>query len=173
MHKNFVEDCDRDRPDGGCRPPRGWGNIRGAILYGPNAGGLGYRAAGHDMIEAALREEHSTTYYVDADVFAHVGAWPGLMVVKGTWDYVEGLEGSLAAYGRAREPKEIWVFRGPHSLASQAPENMRLAGARMAAFAEAAVLGRAQVEGAQRPRDLKALVGSSPDHWEPTTAPGR
>ena len=173
MHKNFVEDCDRDRPDGGCRPSRGWANIRGAILYGPNAGGLGYRVAGHDMIEAALRLEHNTAYYVDADVFAKVGTWPGLMVVKGTWDYVEGLEGSLDAYRRAREPKDIFVFRGPHSLASQDAENMRLAGARMAAFAEAAVLGRAQVESALRPRDLKELVGSSPSHWEPTNAPKR
>ena len=173
MHKNFVEDCDRDRPDGGCRPPLGWTNIRGAILYGPNAGGLGYRVAGHDMVEAALRLERNTTYYVDADVFAKVGMWPGLLIVKGIWDYVEGLEGSLDAYSRARGPKDIFVFRGPHSLASQDAENMRLAGARMVAFAEAAVLGRAQVEGALRPRDLKELVGSSPGHWEPTTAPKR
>ena len=99
--------------------------------------------------------------------------WPGLLVVEGTWDYVEGLEGSLDAYNRAREPKDIAVFRGPHSLASQDAENMRWAGARMVAFAEAAVLGRAQVEGALRPRDLKELVRSSPDHWEPTTAPER
>lgn len=173
MHKNFVEDCDRDRPDGGCKPPRGWTNIRGAILYGPNSGGLGYRVAGHDMIEAALRLEHNTTYYVDSDVFAKVGTWPGLLIEKGLWDYVEGMEGAFDTYNRAREPKDIFVFRGPHSLASQNPENMRLAGARMAAFAEAAVLGKPQVEGARRPRDLKELVGSSPGHWEPTTAPER
>jgi hypothetical protein len=30
-------------------------NIEGAILHGPNSGGLGYRVAGHDMAEAALR----------------------------------------------------------------------------------------------------------------------
>ena len=81
------------------------------------------------MIEAALRLEHSTTHYVDSDVFAKFGKWPGLMIAKGTWDYVEGLEGSLDAYRRPREPREIFVFRGPHSLATQNPENMRLVGA--------------------------------------------
>ena len=171
MHKNFVEDCDRDVPDGACGPALGRPNIKGAILYGPNSGGLGYRAAGHDMIEAALRLEYNTTYYVDSDVFANIGKWPGLMIAKGTWDYVEGLEGSLAAYRRARGPKEIFVFRGPHPLATQNPENMRLVGARMAAFAEAAVLGRPSVAGARVPEDLRNLVASSPDHWELTTAP--
>jgi hypothetical protein len=57
MHKNFVEDCDRDVPDGACRPPLGRANIKGVILYGPNSAGVGYRLAGHDMIEAALRTE--------------------------------------------------------------------------------------------------------------------
>ena len=171
MHKNFVEDCDRDVPDGTCGPALGRTNIKGAILYGPNSAGLGYRVAGHDMVEAALRLEYNTTYYLDSDVFASIGKWPGLMIAKGTWDYVEGLEGSLAAYQRAREPKEIFVFRGPHPLAPQNPENMRLVGARMAAYAEAAVLGRPSVPGARAPADLRDLVASSPDHWELTTAP--
>ncbi len=171
MHQNFVEDCDRDLPGGGCRPALGRPNVKGAILYGSNSGGLGTCVAGHDMVEAALREEYNTTYYVDSDVFAHIGDWPALMIAKGTWDYVEGLEGSLAAYRRAREPREIFVFHGPHVLATQSPENMRLVGARMAAFATAAVLGRPTVPGAHAPRDLRDLVLSSPDHWESTTNP--
>ncbi len=171
MHKNFVEDCDRDVPDGGCRPALARPNIKGAILYGPNSGGLGYRVAGHDMVEAALRLEYNTTYYPDSDVFANIGKWPALMIVKGTWDYVEGLEGSLEAYRRAREPKEIFVFRGPHPLATQSPDNMRLVGQRMAAFATAAVLGQSAVPGAHAPADLRDLVLSSPDFWERTTAP--
>ena len=173
MHKNFFEDCDRDLPDGGCRPALGRPNIKGAILYGPNSGGLGTRVAGHDMVEAALREEYNTTYYVDSDVSAHIGDWPALMIAKGTWDYVEGLEGSLDAYRRAREPKEIFVFRGPHVLATQSPENMRLVGARMVAFARAAVLGLPRVPGAHAPADLRDLVTSSADHWERTTDPAR
>lgn len=63
------------------------------------------------------------------------------------------------------------MFRGPHPLATQNPENMRLVGARMAAYAEAAVLGRPSVSGARAPADLRDLVASSLDHWELTTAP--
>ena len=171
MHKNFVEDCNYDLPDGGCKAPRGWANLKGAILYGPNSAGLGYRQAGHDLIEAALRNDYNTTYYPDGKVLANIGRWPGLLVVKGTWDYVEGLEGSLDAYRRAQEPKDIFVFRGPHQLNTQSPDNMRLAGERMVAFARAAVLGSRQVEGSLHPADLKMLVLSSPDFWETTTAP--
>jgi pimeloyl-ACP methyl ester carboxylesterase len=171
MQKNFVQDCDRDIPDGLCHPALGRPNIKGAILYGPNAAGLGYRVAGHDMIEAALRTEYNTTYYVDSDVFANVGKWPALMIVKGTWDYVEGLEGSLEAWRMAREPKEIFVFRGPHPLATQNAENMRLVGIRMASFARAAVLGERRADGASAPSSLKELVLSSPNYWELTTDP--
>ena len=173
MQKNFVRDCDLDVPDGRCQPALGLPNIKGAILYGPNSGGLGYRPAGHDMIEAALRTEYNTTYYPDSDVFANIDKWPGLLIVKGTWDYVESMEGSLEAFRRAREPKEIYLFRGPHPLATQNPENMRLAGARMVAFARAAVLGQPKVEGAHVPADLRELVTASPDFWERTTAPAQ
>ncbi len=173
MQKNFVRDCDLDVPNGACRPALARPNIKGAILYGPNSGGLGYRPAGHDMIEAALRTEYNTTYYPDSDVFANIGTWPGLLIVKGTWDYVESMEGSLDAFRRAREPKEIYLFRGPHPLATQNPENMRLAGSRMVAFARAAVLGQPKVEGAHAPADLRDLVTASPDFWERTTTPDR
>lgn len=173
MQKNFVRDCDLDVPDGRCQPALGRQNIMGAILYGPNSGGLGYRPAGHDMIEAALRTEYNTTYYPDSDVFANIDKWPGLLIVKGTWDYVESMEGSLAAYRRAREPKEIYLFRGPHPLATQSPENMQRAGARIVAFARAAVLGRPTVDDAHIPADLRDLVTASPDFWERTTAPAQ
>lgn len=171
MHKNFVADCDRDVPDGGCQSPRGWTNIKGAILYGPNSAGLGYRVAGHDLIEAALREEYNTTYYVDSEVYAGISRWPAIQIVKGTWCYVEGLEGSLEAYRRGTGLKDIFVFRGPHELPTQAPANMAAAGDRMARFAVAAATGAKTVPGATPPADLKALVTSSQDVWEVTTAP--
>ncbi|WP_043832066.1 hypothetical protein [Muricoccus aerilatus] len=173
MQQNFVADCDRDLPDGACRPPLDRTNIRGAILYGPNSGGLGWRVAGHDMVEAALRVERNTTYYPDGDVLAGVERWPALLIVKGTWDYVEGLEGSFSVLRRARGLRDILVFRGPHPLQTQHEENMRLVGLRMATFARAAVLGQRSVEGAHEPADLRALVLSSPPYWEATTPPGR
>src|SRR5918993_2385741 len=114
---------------------------------------------------------YNTTYYPDSRVLAGIGKWPGLQVVRGTWDYVEGLEGSFDAYNRASRLKDIFVFLGPHALNTQNPEAMRLAGQRMAAFAKAAVLGRKQIEGVVQPSNLKDVVASSPGHWETTTAP--
>ncbi|WP_108398483.1 hypothetical protein [Devosia submarina] len=173
MQKNFVENCNFDVPDAGCEEPVGLDNIKGAILYGPNSAGLGYRVAGHDAIEGALREDFSTTYYVDSSALAGVDKWPALQIVKGTWDYVEGLEGSLDTYKRATGLKDISVFLGPHGLATQHPENMKFAGERMVAFATAAVLGRDSVQDSVAPADLKELVLSVPHHWELTTDPAR
>lgn len=173
MHKNFVENCNYDVAPVQCEAPVGLTNVKGAILYGPNSAGLGYRIAGHDAIEGALRVDFSTTYYVDGGVLAHVDKWPGLQIVKGTWDYVEGLEGSLDAYDRATGLKDISVFLGPHGLSTQHPENMAFAGQRMVAFATAAILDRDAVEGAVNPADLRELVLSVPRHWELTTDPAR
>jgi pimeloyl-ACP methyl ester carboxylesterase len=171
MQKNFVENCNFDIPDAPCEAPVGLTNVKGAILYGPNSAGLGYRMAGHDAVEGALREDFSTTYYVDSSALAGVDKWPALQIVKGTWDYVEGLEGSFETYARAKGLKDISVFLGPHGLATQHPENMAFAGERMVAFATAAVLGRESVEGSVNPTDLKQLVLSVPQHWELTTDP--
>lgn len=171
MHKNFVEDCNYGLAEPTCEAARGLTNIKGAILYGPNAGGLGYRLAGHDAVEGALRTDFNTTYCVDSVVLKNVDKWPGLQIVKGTWDYVEGLEGSFAAYQAANRLKDISVFLGPHGLQTQNPENMKFAGQRMVAFATAAVLGHREVEGATDPQNLKDLVTSAPRHWELSTQP--
>jgi len=166
MHKNFVEDCNYDLATPVCETKRGLKNVKGAILYGPNSAGLGYRLAGHDAVEGALRVEFNTTYYVDSGVFAHVDTWPALQIVKGSWDYVEGLEGSLATYERATGLKDISVFLGPHILQTQNPDNMAFAGQRMVAFARAAVLGQKTVPDSVNPKTLKDLVTSVPHHWE-------
>lgn len=174
MHKNFVVDCDDDLPERSCRPALAYPNIRGAILFGANPGGVGYRYQGRSaMVEALMRAEYSTAYYPDGSVFAHIGDWPGVLIVRGLWDSVEGLEGSLEAWRRASEPKDIFVFRGPHLLNTQSPENMTLVAARMVAFATAAVLGEDRVPDASRPADLRDLVLGTPPYWEVTNDPDR
>ena len=94
-----------------------------------------------------------------------------MLIAKGTWDLVEGLEGSFDAYGRATGPKELFVFPGPHQFHTQAPENMQAVGERMVAFAKAATLGKKSVDGAKSFANLRDVVASSPDHWEQTNAP--
>ncbi len=123
------------------------------------------------MIEAALREEFSTTYYPDGEVAAGVARWPALQIVKGTWDYVEGLEGTLATFNRATGLKDIFVFHGPHGLATQSDGNMALAGDRMARFARAAALGQDHMDDTTPPADLRELVLSAPPIWDTNTGP--
>lgn len=171
MHKNFVEDCNTNAAEPDCAPAIADSRLKGAILYGPNPGGLGYRAPGHDMQEAALRVEYGTTYRLDGEVFEGISLWPAVSIIRGVWDYVEGLEGSLAAFEKAREPKEIYVFNGPHSTRTLTQDMASMIGARMVAFARAAVSGTDSVEGAHHPANLKDLVLSAPDKWELTTTP--
>jgi pimeloyl-ACP methyl ester carboxylesterase len=142
MQQNVVGDCRPDSGGGQCNMPQRWPNIRGAILYGPNAGGIGYRFAPRgDLLEGALRTEYHTAYYPDGSVLANIHRWPGVAIIRGSWDGVESLQGSLDAIGRARTPKRLFVFRGAHLLNRQAPENMRLAGQEMVRFAHSATLG--------------------------------
>ena len=170
LQQNFVADCNLDSDVPKCAPPRNWPNIRGAILYGSNSGGLGYRYAPHgDLVEAALRDEFHTAYYPDGDVLKNIGTWPAVAIIRGTWDGVEALDGSLNAFARARKPKLFWAFRGPHLLNTQSPENMRLAGDQMVWFATEVLSGRLDSEGA-KPARRSVVRGTSP-YWEKTNTP--
>ncbi|MBD3744601.1 MAG: hypothetical protein IE932_00135 [Sphingopyxis terrae] len=170
MQQNFVTDCELDSDVPKCARPRNWPNVRGAILYGSNSGGLGYRFAPHgDLVEAALRDEFHTVYYPDGDVLKNIGSWPAVAIIRGTWDGVEALDGSLDALARARQPKLFWAFRGPHLLNTQSPENMRLAGAQMVRFATGVILGRLDSERANPSR--RNVVRGAPPYWEKTNSP--
>jgi hypothetical protein len=61
---------------------------------------------------------------------------------------------------RAPHPYEVWP----------APERQR-ANRRMIAFATAAVLGRKTAPGGRAWQDMKALVATTGDYWEPSSAP--
>jgi pimeloyl-ACP methyl ester carboxylesterase len=171
MHKNFVEDCDTNLAEPTCGPTIGDTRIKGAILLGPNSGGLGYRAPGQDMEEAAARLEYGITYRLDGDILKGIPQWPALSIVRGAWDYVESLEGSLAAYELARQPKEIYVYNGPHTTLTLSPEMTSAIAERFVAFSRAAVSNARAVDGAHAPTDLKDLVVSAPYQWELTTTP--
>ncbi|WP_163271820.1 hypothetical protein [Chelativorans alearense] len=168
MHKNFVENCDYGPAGKTCKEAVGLANIRGAIVYGPNVGSLGYRYAadGEDVREAALRHEFYIAQLHDSDVLANIHKWPGLQIIRGTFDDVEGLEGSLYGYRRITGLKDISVFAGQHGLTRHPPEIMDHVGERMVAFATAAVLGHDEVDGSKDPADLKELVLSAPQLWD-------
>ena len=87
------------------------------------------------------------------------------------WDRAESLEGTIAAYDRVRGLKEIVVVRGPHSMETWPQQELDRARDRMVAFAVAAVQGRTSLSGTPTWMNLKELMATSADVWEPSSRP--
>ncbi|VTU24803.1 hypothetical protein [Variovorax sp. RA8] len=166
MTKNFVESCSYDMPVVTCAPPKGYTNIKGAILLASFASGAGYVPAAADLADrnlflGGMAAEHHIVFYPSSATLAGMASWPAAFFGKGLWDRAESLEGTIAAYDRIRGLKEIVVARGPHSIETWDPEDLRYLQERMVAFAKAAVTGASTVPGARPWTDLKSLVATT------------
>ena len=176
MTKNFVESCSYDLPVTACSPPRGYENIKGAILLASFASGAGYVPAAPDLADrnlflGGMAADHHIVFYPNSATLAGMARWPAAFFGKGLWDRAESLEGTIAAYDRIRGLKEIVVARGPHSMETWDPDDLRYLQERMVAFAKAAVTGASNVPGGRPWTDLKSLVATTPDRWEPSSRP--
>ncbi len=176
MTRNFVEACSHDLPTVRCGPPKGYRNIKGAILLASFAAGAGYvpdapDLADRNLFAAGMAAEHHIVFYPSAETLAGMDHWPAAFFGKGLWDRAESLEGTVAAYDRIRGLKEIVVARGPHAIETWDPADIRHLQARIAAFATAAVNGAPTVPGASTWTDLRSLVATTPDRWEATSRP--
>lgn len=166
MTKNFVESCSYDMPVVTCAPPKGYTNIKGAILLASFASGAGYVPAAADLADrnlflGGMAAEHHIVFYPNSATLAGMAHWPAAFFGKGLWDRAESLEGTIAAYDRIRGLKEIVVARGPHSIETWDPADMRYLRDRMVAFARAAVTGASTVPGARPWTGLKSLVATT------------
>ncbi|MDB5826383.1 MAG: hypothetical protein JWQ73_603, partial [Variovorax sp.] len=90
---------------------------------------------------------------------------------KGLWDRAETVEGTIAAYDRITGLKEIVVARGPHSIETWPQSDLNYLRERMVLFAQAAVTGAPSVPRARTWTDLKQLIGTTQDAWEPSSLP--
>jgi pimeloyl-ACP methyl ester carboxylesterase len=176
MTKNFAESCSYDMSSVRCAPPKGLKNIKGAILLASFASGAGYVPASPDLADrnlfaAGMAAEHHIVFYPSSATLAGMDRWPAAFFGKGLWDRAESVEGTIAAYRRIRGPKEIVVARGPHSMESWAPADLRYLQERMVAFAKRVVTGGTRVPDAKPWSDLKSLVATTPDSWEPSSQP--
>ncbi len=174
MHQNFVEDCTYDLPEVRCVPPHRY-NVKGALLLATVGGGVGARPAPVDedsgaLDEARSRIELNVVMLPSAEPMSHIYEWPAVFFARGLWDFAESLEATFDFYRRAKGLKEIVVVRGPHTEVDTG-ENSGYVTERMVAFSTAAVLGRREVPGAARVKDLKELVRSSPAQWEGSSRP--
>jgi len=157
-------------------PPKALTNIRGAILLSSFASGAGYLPSSPDLadrnlFQGGMAADHHILFYPNSAPLAGMHRWPAAFFGKGLWDRAETLQSTIAAYDRIPGAREIVVSRGPHSIETW-PESERLR-ERMVAFAKVALVGGKDVPGAAPWTDLRSLMATTPDVWEPSSAPRR
>ena len=176
MTKNYAGGCTYDMPNVTCAAPKGYPNIRGAILYASFVSGAGYLPEATDLADrnlflGGMAADNYVAFYPNSAVIANMPQWPAAFFAKGLWDRAESLEGTIAAYDRVRGLKEIVVSRGPHSMETWPQQELDRVRDRMIGFARAAVQGRTQLSDVPRWTNIKELVGTTPDLWEPSSQP--
>jgi hypothetical protein len=179
MQRDFDKTCDFDlSPEAKCGSPVGDRSIKGAMQISDFSAGPGYQTADSNqddrerqLFMGATVERYHIVFFPSSAVLASIPKWPALMISRGLFDYAESLEGAVQAYDRTKGLRELVVVRAPHPYESwPAPERAR-ANRRMIAFATAAVLGRKSAPGGRPWHDMKALVATTGDYWEPSSQP--
>ena len=176
MTKNYAGGCTYDMPDVTCSSPKGYTNIRGAMLYASFVSGAGYLPEARDLADrnlflGGMAADNYVAFYPNSAVLANMHRWPAVFFAKGLWDRAESLEGTVAAYDRVRGLKEIVVVRGPHAMETWPQQEIDRVRDRMVEFAKAAVQGRTTIPGTRHWADIKDLVTTSPDVWELSSRP--
>ncbi len=176
MTKNFSESCSYDMPQPVCTSPKSLKNIMGAIFLSSFASGAGYLPDAPDLADrnlflGGMAADHHILFYPNSAPLASMHLWPAAFFGKGLWDRAESVEGTIAAYDRIRGAREIVVARAPHSIETWPETDKAYLRERMVAFAKVAIVGGKQVPGAKTWSDLKSLVATTPDSWEPSSEP--
>jgi hypothetical protein len=148
MTKNYAGGCSYDLPAVTCDAPKGFANIKGAILFASFVSGAGYLPESHDLADrnlflGGMAADNYIAFYPNSAVLATMKSWPAVFFAKGLWDRAESLEGTIAAYDRVRGLKEIVVARGPHSMETWPQPEIDRVRDRSVAFAVATVQGAA------------------------------
>lgn len=168
MTKNYTGTCTYDLPTVTCSAPKGYQNIKGAMLYASFVSGAGYlpdSGSGSDrnLFLGGMAADHYIAFYPNSAVLASANKWPGVFIAKGVLDRAESLEGSVAFYDRVNGPKEIVVNKGAHSTETWSKSDLQYARSRMVSFAIAALQGKSNVPGAKPWSNIKELVGTTLD----------
>lgn len=183
MTINFDRDCTFDETTISCAPPAGDQSIKGAILFAEFTSGPGYNPdrqsaedegrTGRDrtLWIAANAVELNIVFYPSSAILGGMAKWPAAFFARGLWDYAGALQGTVDSYSRVKGLKELVVVRGPHPFETWPASEQRRARERALAFAQAVIQGRSSVPGARPWTNMKELVATTPDVWEPSTRP--
>jgi len=184
MTMNFDKDCSYDLAQIACKPPVGDRAIKGAILVAEFSAGAGHvpaqttavddgRGPGRDrgLFIGGIEVEHNIVFFPSSAPLAGIAKWPNAFFARGLWCYASGLEGTIDAYNRVQGLKDLVVVRGPHPYETWPEQEQQRTQERMIAYAQAVVLGRKTIEGRRSWSNMKELVATTSDVWEPSTRP--
>jgi hypothetical protein len=184
MTMNFDKDCSYDLPVISCGPPVGDRTIKGAILISEFSSGVGYnqanpskedneRGLGRDrgLFIAGTELENNLVFFPSSAILAGIHKWPSAFFARGLWCYAASLEGTMDSYSRINGPKELVVVRGPHPYETWPEDEKQRTQARVIAFAQAVILGKKSVPGGRQWSNMKELVATASDVWEPSSQP--
>jgi hypothetical protein len=184
MTINFDKDCSYDMPKIACTAPKKDPYIKGAILVADYSSGVGYlpeqtspkddsRGPGKDraLFVGGIEVEHNIVFFPSSATLAGMHTWPSVFIARGLWCYADGLEGAMDSYSRVNGPKDLVVVRGPHPYETWSEvERMRVR-ERMLAYGRTVLLGQKNVPGRRIWSNMKELVATTSDVWEPSTTP--
>jgi hypothetical protein len=184
MAMNFDRACSYDEPEIKCEAPRKDPTIKGAMLMAEYTSGTGYvpaettkkddgRGPGkdRDLFVGGIEAEHNIVFFPSSAILSSMSHWPSVFLARGLWCYADSLEGSMDSYSRVNGPKELMVVRGPHAFSVWPQEEKVRLVDRMIEYGKAAVFGYRDIPGARKWSDMKELVATSSDVWEPSTKP--
>jgi len=184
MTINFDKDCSYDLPTITCKPPLRDATIAGAILVADFSSGVGYlerettakddgRGPGRDrgLFIGGIELENNIVFFPSSATLAGIHTWPSAFFARGLWCYADGLEGEMDAYSRVKGLKDLVVVRGPHAFETWPAEEKARVEERMLAYARAVVLNEKTIPGRRTWSNMKELVATSGDVWEPSTHP--
>jgi hypothetical protein len=184
MTINFDKDCSYDLPTITCKPPLRDPTIKGAILIADFSSGVGYledqttpkddgRGPGRDrgLFIGGIELENNIVFFPSSATLAGIHTWPSAFFARGLWCYADGLEGEMDAYSRVNGLKDLVVVRGPHAFETWPSEEKARVEERMIAYATAVVLNQKTIPGRRTWSNMKELVATSGDVWEPSTHP--
>lgn len=184
MAINFDKDCSYDLPTITCKPPVRDATIAGAILVADFSSGAGYlesetapkddgRGPGRDrgLFIGGIELENNIVFFPSSATLASIHTWPSAFFARGLWCYADGLEGEMDAYSRVKGLKDLVVVRGPHAFETWPQKEKDRVVEQMIAYGRAVVLHQKTIPGRRTWSNMKELVATSGDVWEPSTHP--
>ena len=184
MTINFDKDCSYDLPQITCGPARHDPHVVGTILIADFSSGVGHlpaetsakddgRGPGKDraLFIGGIEAEHNIVFFPSSATLAGIHTWPSAFFARGLWCYADGLDGELDSYSRVNGLKDLVVVRGPHPYETWPEAEKERVQDRIIAYATAVLQGKSDIPGRRTWSNMKELVATSSDVWEPSTKP--